>query len=365
MDISDASKPSDYDRAKELKSFDDTKAGVKGLVDSGIVKIPRIFIRPDDELAEELTTHQNNFQVPVVDLDGIRDKRLEEIVDQVRAASETWGFFQVVNHGIPLDVLEKVLDGAQKFHDEDLEVKKEFYSRDPKRVVKFYSNYDLYQSRTANWRDTLSISTLVSNHFDPSKIPEICRESLMEFIKNVPKLGKTLFELLSMALTLKPEHLKEMGCTEGFGINCHCYPSCPEPELTLGTTKHSDPSFLTIVLQDQIGGLQVFHENQWVDVQPVAGGLVVNIGDFLQVISNNKFKSVDHRVVANGSVPRISVAYFLTGHATGAPKLYGPVKQLTSEENPPVYRDFFISEYFSSFFSGAVGDKSVLDQFKL
>ena len=178
MDISDASKPSDYDRAKELKSFDDTKAGVKGLVDSGIVKIPRIFIRPDDELAEELTTHQNNFQVPVVDLDGIRDKRLEEIVDQVRAASETWGFFQVVNHGIPLDVLEKVLDGAQKFHDEDLEVKKEFYSRDPKRVVKFYSNYDLYQSRTANWRDTLSISTLVSNHFDPSKIPEICRYSI-------------------------------------------------------------------------------------------------------------------------------------------------------------------------------------------
>ncbi|XP_031264553.1 1-aminocyclopropane-1-carboxylate oxidase homolog 1-like, partial [Pistacia vera] len=134
----------------------------------------KIFIRPDDELAEELTTHQNNFQVPVVDLDGIRDERLEEIVEQVRAASETWGYFQVVNHGIPLDVLDKVLDGARKFHDEDHEVKKGLYSRDPKRDVRFYSNLDLYQSRTANWRDALTISTLASNHFDPSKIPEIC-----------------------------------------------------------------------------------------------------------------------------------------------------------------------------------------------
>ncbi|XP_044485323.1 1-aminocyclopropane-1-carboxylate oxidase homolog 1-like [Mangifera indica] len=366
MDISNASKASDYDRAEELKSFDATKAGVKGLVDSGIVKIPRIFIRPADELAqEELTSHQHNFQVPVVDLDGIKDDRLKEIVDEVRVASETWGFFQVVNHGIPLTVLEEVLHGARKFHEQDLEVKKELYSRDPKRDIRFFSNPDLYQSPTANWRDTLAISTLASNQFDPSKIPEVCRDGSMAYIKNVSKLGNSLFELLSMALALKPEHLKEMGCTEGFNISCHYYASCPQPDLTLGATKHTDPSFFTIVLQDQIGGLQVFHENQWVNVEPIAGSLVVNIGDFLQVISNNKFKSVDHRVVVSGFVPRISVACFFTGHATGTPKLYGPIKDLTSDENPPVYREFLISEYLNSFFAKALGDKSVLYQFKL
>ncbi|XP_044487308.1 1-aminocyclopropane-1-carboxylate oxidase homolog 1-like [Mangifera indica] len=366
MDMSNASKPSDYERAKELKSFDDTKAGVKGLVDSGIVKIPRIFIRPADELAEEeLTSHQHNFQVPVVDLDGIKDDRLQDIVDEIRVASETWGFFQVVNHGIPLTVLEEMLHGARRFHEQDLGVKKELYSRDPKRDVRFYSNLDLLQSPTANWRDTLAISTLASKQFNLSEIPEVCRDSSMAYIKSVSKLENTLFELLSMALALKPEHLKEMGCTEGFSIACHYYASCPQPDLTLGATKHSDPSFLTIVLQDQIGGLQVFHENQWVDVEPVAGGLVVNIGDFLQVISNNKFKSVDHRVVANGSVPSISAACFFTGHATGTPKLYGPIKELTSEENPPVYRDFLISEHLSLYFARAVGDKSVLYQFKL
>ncbi|KAK7393673.1 hypothetical protein VNO78_22236 [Psophocarpus tetragonolobus] len=63
--------------------------------------------------------------------------------------------------------------------------------------------------------------------------------------------------------------------------NSHYYPSCPEPELTLGTTKHADPDFITVLLQDHIGGLQVLHQDTLMDVNPVSGALVVNIGDFL------------------------------------------------------------------------------------
>lgn len=115
---------SDYDRAKELKGFDDTKAGVKGLMDAGVVNIPRIRIRPPEELAQELITHYSNLQVPVVDLGGIRHNKLEDIVDLVQVASETWGFFQVVNHGVPLNLLEETIDGVRKFNEQDLEVKK-------------------------------------------------------------------------------------------------------------------------------------------------------------------------------------------------------------------------------------------------
>ncbi|KAH9682105.1 1-aminocyclopropane-1-carboxylate oxidase [Citrus sinensis] len=349
MDISDASRTTtqtvtDYDRAKEVQAFDDTKAGVKGLVDAGIVNIPRIFIRPPEELVEELTSHQTNSQVPVIDLDGVRGNKLEEIVDQVRAAAETWGFFQVVNHGIPLNVLEEIIEGIRKFNEQDVELKKEFYTRDRARNVRFNSNFDLHYSRTANWRDT---------------------DAVREYIKNVTKLGETLFELLSLALGLKAEHLQEIGCPKEYTLPCHYYPSCPQPDLTLGATGHSDPSFLTILLQDQIGGLQVFHDNQWVGVQPIVGGLVVNIGDFLEVVSNDKFKSVNHRVVAGHVGPRVSVACFFMGHNAEIPKSYGPIKELTSEENPPIYRDFLPSECFSKRFSMAVDDNSLLHQLKL
>ncbi|KAF8394295.1 hypothetical protein HHK36_020501 [Tetracentron sinense] len=279
-----------YDRFEDLKAFDETKAGVKGLVDAGVVKLPRIFIRPPDELAlEKLNSHiQTHFEVPVIDLAGIdRDDRRKEIVDEIGRASERWGFFQVVNHGVPVTVMEEMIKGVVRFNEQDDEVKKELYTRDRTRRVRFISNFDLYITKTANWKDTLTIAMLSPDFLGPEALPAVCRKAKMEYTKRVMPLGDTLFELLSEALGLKLDHLKGMDCAKGCSLTCQYYPACPEPELVLGTSKHSDPVFLNVLLQDHIGGLQVLHQDQWVNVHPIPGALVVNIGDLLQVCFNN------------------------------------------------------------------------------
>lgn len=344
-----------YDRADALKVFDESKVGVKGLVDAGVTKIPRIFIRPHDELVQELKYKKVDLQIPVIDLSGTHD----QIVEQVREASETWGFFQVINHEIATILLDETIDCIRMFHEQDSETKMKLYSRDRMNTVRFDSNIDLYRSRTANWRDTLTLSMFVSGELDPQQVPQVCRETMIEYIKQVTMLGGTLMELLSEALNLKQNHLQDMQCGHGRTLVCQYYPPCPEPELTLGASQHTDPSFLTLLLQDHIGGLQVRHHDQWTNVSPVAGGLVVNIGDFLQIVSNDKFKSVDHRVLANHNGPRISVACFFTGVAV-PPKIYRPIK----DGSPPAYKEFFVTEYMDKFFTRPI-DKCGLDYFKL
>ncbi|CAO2832275.1 unnamed protein product [Amaranthus hypochondriacus] len=277
-------------RVEQLKAFDETKKGVKGLVDSGVKTIPSIFIRPSDELLEDLKIPNVQRKVPIIDFKGIdRKDRYDEIVKQVLEASQNWGFFQVVNHGIPTHVLDKMLDRLRMFHEQDDEIKKQFYVRELVTTGKTFlynSNYDLYKSRAANWRDSLAVNAFYSSgHIDPQQIPEIFRDVCWEYINEVGKLGDIVLEVISVGLGLEADYLKEkMECSKGWSLVNHYYPACPAPELTIGTNKHTDPSFITILLQDQIGGLQVFNDNHWVDVQPIPGAFVVNIGDILQIV---------------------------------------------------------------------------------
>ena len=145
-----------HDRAREIKEFRETKAGVKGLVDSGMVRIPRMFVHDEKLLAEYPTN--NNLLVPLIDLKDFQygDHQRKEIVDQIRGALETWGFFQLINHGIPISKLDRLLECQKQFHEQPTEVKSELYSHDPKQSVKFFTTSSLDGNQPTDWRDTFS-----------------------------------------------------------------------------------------------------------------------------------------------------------------------------------------------------------------
>ena len=104
---------------------------MKGLVDGGILTIPQIFIHPlSPSLPSPLPRKPNpSISIPIIDLSGIKeglDPRRKDLVERIRDASEKWGFFQVVNHGIPVSVLEGMLEGIKGFLEQDDEVKKTY-----------------------------------------------------------------------------------------------------------------------------------------------------------------------------------------------------------------------------------------------
>ena len=167
----------EYDRASEVKAFDETKAGVKGLVDAGVSQIPRIFYSPPEErYLKERSADQTKYSIPVIDLGGLSDDsiRRKKIVEKVREASETWGFFQIVNHGIPVAIMEEIKNGVKRFHEQDTEVKKQFYTRDRLKPVVYNCNFDLYSAPSTNWRDTLVV-TVAPNLPMPEYLLDVCR----------------------------------------------------------------------------------------------------------------------------------------------------------------------------------------------
>ncbi|KAH7570893.1 hypothetical protein ACOSP7_019423 [Xanthoceras sorbifolium] len=355
-----------YDRDKDVKDFDGTKNGVKGLVDSGITNIPRFFVHPPHILSDlryKSATPTDLQNIPTIDLSGVDSDQRPTIVEKIGRASRELGLFQIINHGIEVEALERVIGAIKGFHEEPADVKARLYRRDVNSSISFFSNVDLFHSKAATWKDTLRLK-LGPTLPELDEIPEICRNVAVEWNQNVTKLAELLMGLLCEGLGVETGRLKKMTCSEGRTMLAHYYPYCPQPDLTMGIASHTDPGVLTILLQDQRGGLQVKCGEEWVDVKPVPGALVINVGDILQIMSNDEYKSVDHRVLANASrEPRISVAVFF--NTSDWDSLYGPLRELISPEKPALFRQFPFKDYMRRFFTKELDGNSLVNYYRL
>ncbi|KAJ0987242.1 hypothetical protein J5N97_005598 [Dioscorea zingiberensis] len=350
-----------FDRVKALKEFDDTKAGVKGLVDSGITTIPAIFRHPNLHLSPAAS----HLSIPTVDLSLPRSI----VVDHIVSASKQWGFFQVVNHGIPLSAIENTISAIRSFHELPADVRTQHYTRERVGGVSYSSNLDLFRARAASWRDTVQI-LMGPIRPEVDRIPMVCRAETLAWDEHAKEIARDVMGMMCEGLGVDTGRIEEMSCLEARLMVCHYYPPCPEPDRTFGIVDHTDPAVLTVLIQDPIGGLQVKKEEDgkevWVDVKPIPGALVINVGDLLQIISNDTYKSVEHRVAANShEEARVSIAIFYNPGKRGELDLYGPLPELISSEKAAFYKNFTISEFMGTFFSKGLSSKYLVEQFKL
>ncbi|CAL4941036.1 unnamed protein product [Urochloa decumbens] len=343
-------------RAALLKAFDESRTGVRGLVETGVSSVPDIFLHPDPYASAPLAPQGVSIPICVPS----------------PAAARDWGFFHLVNYShlhpsLCDDYPARALAAVRAFNELPGPERAKRYGRAPVNGgVSYSSNVDLFRSPSASWRDTMELENA-----DPARIPAACRAELLDWDAVATAVGRVLLRLLSQGLGLPDTTLEEASCLDGKVMVCHYYPVCPEPERTIGIVAHTDPGVLVVLAQDGVGGLQVRHaggeddgKGRWVDVKPVPGALVVNVGDLLQMMSNDEYKSVEHRVVMNTrEEARVSIALFFNPGKSGESDFYGPLPELVSKENPAKYRNFTIPEFLETFFSRELASKVLLEHF--
>eukprot|EP01018_Ginkgo_biloba_P034361 Gb_06109 [translate_table: standard] len=339
---------------------------VQTLHESQKKEVPAQYILPPGQRPSE-SLHPKQ-SIPVIDLAGIDNiDQHSKIVGQLGQACQEWGFFQIINHGIPLSLLESVKRVSQQFFDLPLEDKrKQCPVRPGTNMLEGYGRFfDISDDTVLDWVDALvhyiSPPSAKAVEYWPKK-PLTYRETYEEYGAEILKLTSKLLGLLSEGLGLKPDYIQNFLKEAVLQLRINYYPPCPQPDLVNGLRPHSDGDMLTVLLNDEVEGLQVRKDQAWFTIPPVPGALIINAGDLLQMVSNGKYKSAEHRAVVNERQYRMSIVMFLSPQDD---VVIGPAAELIDEAHPRLYKPISSGEYASSYMSQDIRGKSVLDSLLL
>jgi len=188
------------------------------------------------------------------------------------------------------------------------------------------------------------------------------REKMGKYAVAAQVLQNNLMEIIFESLGLNQSYLHEEinGGSQVVAVNC--YPTCPEPGLTLGIHPHSDYGSITLLLQTR-SGLEIEDKNKnWVPVPFVDGALVVQLGDQMEVLSNGHYKSVIHRAIVNEDEKRFSIVSL---HSLAMDKKIGPAHELVDDQHPMSYKEFSFREFLEFLSCNDVSKGRFLDTLKL
>ncbi|KAL4951717.1 putative oxidoreductase [Aspergillus filifer] len=263
----------------------------------------------------------------------------DTLVRELRQACEEFGFFQLINHGIPSTLQESILAQSREFFDLPLDIK-EKYSKDKNP---FNRGYERLRSQNFEKRDTLGDlkegfylgrnraldeADVVARKFGqgpnmyPRELGPEFRDVTETYHAKMMALAEGILRMLARTLGLNEDVFEKGGFVERpiAVLRLLRYPAqesdAGEGDLERGIGAHTDFGAVTILLQDDTGGLQVWDNISaaWVDVTPIPGAYVVNLGNMMMRWTNDRYLSNLHRVINKSGKERFSVPFFFSGN---------------------------------------------------
>lgn len=268
-------------------------------------------------------------EIPVIDVSGLGSPdpaAQRAVAAQMRAAAERIGFFYVRDHGVPLDLMDKVFETSKAFFALPPETKAKVTINERHRgwlavgQAKMYAGAKIDLKESYLWGLELGLDDpdvqagkkLMGPNQWPDFMPSL-REVFSRYYDEILACGNRLLRGFALSLDRPPEFFVPHFAKPLARGSAIYYPPQPPDmgETQFGVAPHTDYGGLTLLAQDMTGGLQVLNKaGEWVTAHPIPGTLVINVGDLMARWTNNRFSSNAHRVVNTSGRERYSVAVF-------------------------------------------------------
>ncbi|CAL2255465.1 unnamed protein product [Prunus armeniaca] len=290
--------------------------------------------------------------IPVIDLRLLLttpSSITQQQLDNFRSALTTWGCFQVINHGMTPEFLDKVREMTKEFFALPTEEKQK-YLRQVNDIQGYGNDTVFSEQQTLDWSDRLYLSVYPEEHrklkFWPQN-PKSFSEILDQYTMKLQVVTKTVLEAMARSLNLDVNCFRDLYGEQGkMDVRFNFYPPCSRPDVVLGVKPHADATLITHVLQDkQVEGLQFLKDDQWFRAPIIPEALLINVGDQTEILSNGILKSPVHRVVINPDTVRISLAAFCMPESD---REIEPFESLVNESTPRLYNK--VKNYDSIYF---------------
>jgi isopenicillin N synthase-like dioxygenase len=307
--------------------------------------------------------------VPTVDISRPTATSLAEL----DRACRDHGFFLLSGHGLD-ELIERTWAETARFFDADRSIKTAIM-RDQDNPLGYFDR-ELTKRKRDNkevfdFLDPSHVQRDAMNRW-PSGLPGF-RETMVELFDEFSVLVDRTLSLVHDALGLAPDGRQQIISDRNSStIRLNHYPvgdAVPEEErdglVELGETAlgyHTDPGTITLLLQDDTGGLQAESlDHGWIDVPPTPGTVVVNLGDCMQAWTNDRYRAAVHRVVPMTRRRRFSIPYFSN---PSRESIVEPVAELCEGEpryRPFAWREFMAARAYDNFTDLGVDDTQVTD----